>query len=150
MARIEFVDVKDTQFVKVLDLYPDGDPEAEKMKAKIPSEELEGQAVRFIVPGGPEALQLFEVKCDPDVQFNTHAHDEDEIIYVTQGSIVLGKREHGVGSAIMIPGKTLYGFKSGAEGLTFLNFRAAADFTYITRDELMQERAESGSAAQPA
>jgi hypothetical protein len=40
----------------------------------------------------------------------------------------------------VLPARTLYSFTAGDEGLQFLNFRPRRDMTYITKDELMQER----------
>lgn len=54
-----------------------------------------------------------------------HSHTEDEVIFVTGGQIRLGQRLYGPGTAIAIAGKTFYGFTTGPEGLSFINFRAA-------------------------
>ena len=53
-----------------------------------------------------------------------HGHTEDEIIYVTHGSIGLGRRSYGPGTALAIAAQTFYGFNAGPEGLRFINFRA--------------------------
>jgi hypothetical protein len=45
----------------------------------------------------------------------------------------IGSRSYPTGSAVFIPGNTLYSFRAGPEGLRFLNFRARADFTYIAK-----------------
>jgi hypothetical protein len=62
-----------------------------------------------------------------------HSHSEDEVIFVRAGSIRLGKREHGPGTAIAIAANTKYGFTAGPEGLSILNFRGAAP-TYVSGD----------------
>jgi hypothetical protein len=80
------------------------------------------------------------VRCDPDQQFNSHAHEEDEIMFVLEGELHIGRRVLPYGSAIFIPAHTLYAFRSGPTGLTFLNFRPRADGTYITRAELAAPR----------
>lgn len=53
-----------------------------------------------------------------------HSHTEDEIIFVTDGQIRLGRRLHGPGTALAIAANTLYSFTAGPEGLRFINFRS--------------------------
>jgi mannose-6-phosphate isomerase-like protein (cupin superfamily) len=144
MAQIRFIRPEEPTFVRVADMYDESSEAGAQMRSKIPAEELYGQAVGYFFPGSNDELQLFEVRCDPDVTFNSHAHDEDEIMYVLSGEIVLGRRRYPAGSAIYIPGRTLYSFRSGPEGLRFLNFRPRKDATYITRDELHEQRAPNG------
>jgi mannose-6-phosphate isomerase-like protein (cupin superfamily) len=140
MAQIRFVHPAETTYVRVSDMYDDSSEAGAAMRRKIPPEELHGQEVGYYFPGSDDELQLFEVRCDPDVTFNSHAHDEDEIMYVLSGEIHLGRRRYPAGSAIYIPGRTLYSFRSGPDGLRFLNFRPRKDATYITRDEMQQQR----------
>jgi len=52
-----------------------------------------------------------------------HYHTEDEIIVVTAGEIVLGRRTYGRGTAIAVASDTIYSFSAGPSGLTFINFR---------------------------
>jgi quercetin dioxygenase-like cupin family protein len=54
-----------------------------------------------------------------------HCHTEDEIIFVTAGSAMLGNRAYGPGTAIAVHAETMYSFNPGPEGLRFINFRAA-------------------------
>jgi quercetin dioxygenase-like cupin family protein len=91
-------------------------------------------------PGSDTELQMFEVRVPPGMVVESHAHDEDEIVYVLEGEMVLGARVLKAGSSAMIPGKTLYGFSAGADGLVFLNFRARRDTTFHTKDQFMQQR----------
>lgn len=60
---------------------------------------------------------------DPDFEVALHFHSEDEIIVVTGGQIVLGNKAYGRGTAIAIPHDTVYGFRTGPGGLSFINFR---------------------------
>ncbi len=142
MAKIRMIRREDLEVRRVSSLYADGTRDAD-MANKIPKEELEHQSVGYYFPGGSDECQLFEVRCDPDFQFNSHAHDEDEIMFVLEGELHLGRQVFPVGSALFIPGKTLYAFRSGPTGLTFLNFRPRADATYITPEELMASRRKS-------
>ena len=53
-----------------------------------------------------------------------HSHSEDEIIFVTRGSMRLGNRLYGPGTALAIAADTMYSFTPGPDGLSFINFRA--------------------------
>lgn len=147
MARIAFVDAADAPYIRVVDLMAGGDSDADEATRERLRDEAERLDVRFLFKGGPDTLQLFETRCEPDTQIQNHAHHEPEIIYITEGEIHFGKRVYPAGSAVSIPGGTLYGFRAGPDGMSFLNFRARADFSYLTRDDLMTAR---HGAPQPA
>lgn len=70
---------------------------------------------------------------DADFDVALHSHSEDEIIVVTYGEIVLGQRRYGPGTAIAVAKDAIYGFKTGAQGLHFINFRPSHP-TYVTAD----------------
>ncbi|MCJ2179421.1 hypothetical protein [Novosphingobium album (ex Hu et al. 2023)] len=53
-----------------------------------------------------------------------HSHSEDEIIVVLDGSMRLGSKLVGPGTALAIAADTLYSFTPGPDGLSFVNFRA--------------------------
>jgi hypothetical protein len=53
-----------------------------------------------------------------------HSHSEDEIIFVTCGSMRLGTKLYGPGTALAIAADTMYSFTPGPDGLSFINFRA--------------------------
>ena len=55
-----------------------------------------------------------------------HTHTEDELIYVMDGSIVMGKQEYCAGTCLAIPGKVHYSVTTGANGVKFLNYRRDA------------------------
>ena len=63
------------------------------------------------------------------------------IIAVVQGALHLGRRVCGPGSSFFIPGNTLYGFRAGPEGCRYLNFRARADSTFFTKEDIVDARA---------
>jgi quercetin dioxygenase-like cupin family protein len=98
---------------------------------------------RNFFPADDEGLQLFEITLDPDADVQSHAHSESEIIYVTQGELRLGAQVAGPGAAIFVEAETLYGFKAGSQGATFLNFRPNTGAQYIFKDELV-ERMRAG------
>lgn len=54
---------------------------------------------------------------------SVHAHSEDEVIVVTAGSMRLGARLVGPGTALAIAADTFYSFTPGPGGLDFINFR---------------------------
>jgi quercetin dioxygenase-like cupin family protein len=97
-------------------------------------------------PGSDTDLQMFEVRVPAGQVVESHAHDEDEIIYVLDGEMVLGARVVTAGSSAMIPGKTLYGFTAGPDGLRFLNFRARRDATFHTKEQFMAQRKKTADA----
>lgn len=68
----------------------------------------------FPAPSGP--------RLDPEA--GIHAHEEDEVIFVTGGQMQLGQKLMEPGTAIAIAANTFYGFLPGPEGLSFINFRA--------------------------
>jgi hypothetical protein len=70
---------------------------------------------------------------DANVETAVHSHSEDEVIFVRAGSIRLGNRIHGPGTALAIAANTKYGFFSGRDGLSLVNFRGASP-TYTSAD----------------
>jgi len=90
--------------------------------------------------GTDNSPQLFEVEFPPNSGVEIHAHEEDEIVFVLAGQMHVGGRVLGPGSSMFIQGNTLYSFKAGEQGVTFLNFRPRKDTTYVTRDEFMAQR----------
>ena len=68
-----------------------------------------------------------------DKETAPHSHSEDEVIFVHTGSIRLGNRLYGPGTALAIAAATKYGFHSGPDGLGFVNFRGSSP-TYTSAD----------------
>ena len=68
-----------------------------------------------------------------DKETALHSHSEDEVIFVHTGSIRLGNRIYGPGTALAIAADTKYGFFSGPDGLGFVNFRGTSP-TYTSGD----------------
>jgi quercetin dioxygenase-like cupin family protein len=139
MPRIEFIHADDGDFVRVADKVAQ-DPSLTDAARRLTSSELEGTAVRLLF-GSPTDLEAFEVRYDPGTTIAPHAHVEDEIIYILEGSMEIGNRTYPPGSALAVPAWTLYGFRAGAEGLRFVNFRATkSDRPHVSRDEFLAER----------
>ena len=74
--------------------------------------------------------QLVELRYVPNSEISLHYHDEDEIIYVLEGAMVVNNRTVGPGACLYIAGNTVYGFRAGPEGLHILNFRPRNDTTF--------------------
>jgi hypothetical protein len=70
-----------------------------------------------------------------DKETAVHSHSEDEVIFVHTGSVRLGNRIYGPGTALAIAADTKYGFFSGPDGLGFVNFRGTSP-TYTSGDGL--------------
>ncbi len=94
-------------------------------------------------------LALFEVTRDRERPGRPHSHSADEIIFITAGTMVLGARQLGPGTALSIPGGVRYAEGSGSDGCVFLNYRPqASDRTDYVKGEApvtAPERAGAGS-----
>lgn len=66
---------------------------------------------------------------ETDYTVGAHSHSEDEVILIVEGKLVIGKRTCGPGSVIFFEKETDYSFKTGPEGVRFLNIRPGP--TYI-------------------
>ena len=111
----------------------------EEIKSQISDLELHSSIIVH-EPGSTESLQLFEVFFLPGTKVDIHAHDEEEIMYVVSGEMIVGQRVLKPGSSIYISGSTLYGFRAGDEGLRVLNFRPRTDSTYIPQKTFMARK----------
>jgi quercetin dioxygenase-like cupin family protein len=104
----------------------------------------EARALRrnyFPVDDAP--LELFEITLEPDAEVRPHGHSTAEIIYVVAGTLQFGARTYGPASAVFVDAETLYAFRAGPEGATFLNFRGSSGAQYLFADDL---RARRGAA----
>jgi quercetin dioxygenase-like cupin family protein len=143
MATIEFTSPESYPWVRTRDaLSPD-------RHGDFTEGELDSE-VRMHHPGGPEALQMYEVRARPGARFRPHAHDEDEILLVVEGELHAGAHVVGPGGTMYIPGGTLYAFSAGPEGVRLFNVRPRRDSTYITPEQLRARRAATVAAAADA
>lgn len=83
-----------------------------------------------------------QVYAAADKETALHSHSEDEIIFVTDGAIVLGNRVYGPGTALAIAANVKYGFRSGQGGLQFINFRGASPTYTSAVDSTVLDEAE--------
>ena len=96
--------------------------------------------VRILHSGSGGELQLFEANIAPNDEVSLHAHEADEIIYILEGELQIGRKRLGPGASVFIGGQTLYGFKAGPSGVRFLNFRGEANTSFITREEFLANK----------
>lgn len=82
--------------------------------------------------GSDASPQLIELLYEPHAEIQLHAHDEDEIIFVLRGELLLGQRTYAPGTSVFVAGGTFYTFRAGADGLQILNFRPRKDMTFHT------------------
>lgn len=87
------------------------------------SDEALATKLRIFHEGSDSAPQLFETQMLPNAVAAIHSHEQDEIIYILGGEMLVGKRSLKRGATIFIAAETHYGFQAGPEGLQFLNFR---------------------------
>jgi mannose-6-phosphate isomerase-like protein (cupin superfamily) len=90
--------------------------------------------------GSKNEPQLVELKLEPGLGVESHAHEVDEIFAVVAGELHFGNRVCGAGSSVCVPRLTLYSFVAGPDGCTVLNFRPTGDFGYIPKDELIKRQ----------
>jgi quercetin dioxygenase-like cupin family protein len=139
VAPLTFRSPEDTQSFVTGDVIPD------TLADKFGEGDLRLQ-VRAYHPGGPDALQLMEITVAPNDGPNAHAHEEDEIMFVLEGELHFGAHVVTAGSSVHIPRRTLYSFRAGPDGCRFVNVRARADDSYITKDELRTQRDDGSSS----
>jgi mannose-6-phosphate isomerase-like protein (cupin superfamily) len=99
--------------------------------------------VRIIHSGADGELQLFEAHIGVNEEVSLHAHAADEIIYVIEGELLIGRKRLGVGASVFVGGNTLYSFRAGPTGVRFLNFRGEANTSFITHEEFLAIHQES-------
>jgi quercetin dioxygenase-like cupin family protein len=68
-------------------------------------------------------LCAFIMHLAPGYETELHSHSEDEVIYVLDGEIRMGRRVLGPQSIIVIRKDSQYKFTVGDEGVRFLNVR---------------------------
>ena len=106
-----------------------GDIEMGDMRNHIDATELEGR-LAFHEPGDAATPQLMEMRLNPHTLIAPHSHDDDEIFFVTAGSLHWGDQALAEGGSIFIAAGTQYSFSSGPEGARLLKIRARADHSF--------------------
>ena len=70
-----------------------------------------------------EGIRAYVTTLASGFETAVHSHTQDEIIYVIEGNLRLGKRTLGPGSVLLIQRDTQYQFQAGEDGVQFLNTR---------------------------
>lgn len=135
MSKVRIHKSEDIAWKRLRDLYP---PE---MASDIADEELDS-AMSWHETGSDGDLHLSELDYQPGAIFDLHAHDQDEIIYVLAGTMLLGNRTLRPGSSVYIAKDTLYGFAAGDDGLRILVFRSDGRVKYCSKEDYLRLRAE--------
>jgi len=71
-----------------------------------------------------------------------HSHSVDEIIFVVSGSMLVGPRRVGPGTAFAVAADTVYSFVVKEEGLHFINFRASESYVSLVQNGKARRGAE--------
>lgn len=81
--------------------------------------------------------QLLKVHAGPQDKRNgpPHHHTEDEIIYLIEGTVRIGKTVFTPKTSLSIPGMARYALTGGPEGHTFLNYRRDVSEQVYDRDD---------------
>jgi len=95
---------------------------------------------RRYFPAEGEPLELFEMTVAPDSETRPHAHPVPEIIFVTEGELLFGARVCAAGTAVFVSANTLYGFRAGPAGASFLNFRGTPCAEFILKEDFLASR----------
>lgn len=92
-----------------------------------------GRTSRFFAESASDTCRLTLLYTARDEKYvsSSHTHSEDEIIYVTRGSVITGGVTLLPGDVLGIAGDQRYGFRTGDDGMGFLNYRR--DVSWMTR-----------------
>jgi len=63
---------------------------------------------------------------EPHRRDTPHSHSQDELIYIMDGSLVMGRSEYMPGTCLALPANVRYSVTTGANGIKFINFRRDA------------------------
>jgi len=100
------------------------------MRDHINPTELQGH-LAFHGAGSDTDMQLMEMRLDAHTLVAPHAHDEDEIFFVVEGSLHWLDKALSSGGSLYIPAGTTYSFRTGDAPARLLNFRARADHSFL-------------------
>lgn len=121
MAKIRIREAKDCPLITSRQFLEEKGMSADEI-AQYDDDVLETK-MRILHEGSATDPQLFETQVPANAVAAVHCHEEDEIMYILAGEMVLGNRSLGPGSSMFIAANTKYGFRAGPDGLSFLNFR---------------------------
>jgi quercetin dioxygenase-like cupin family protein len=139
VSKVRVHRAENVEWVTLRSLYP-ADLAAERSDAELDS------TMAYHEQGTAGSLHLTEYKYLPNAKFDLHAHDQAEIIYVLEGTLLFGTRALGRGSSVFIAAHTLYEFAAGLEGLRMLVFMPDGRVKYFGKEDFLRLQ-ESAPAA---
>ena len=134
MSKVRIHKAEDVEWVTLRSLYP-ADLAAERSDAELDS------TMAYHEQGTGGSLHLTEYNYLPQAKFDLHAHDQAEIIYVLEGTLLFGARELARGSSVFIAEHTLYEFAAGPQGLRMLVFMADGRVKYFGKEDFLRLQA---------
>ena len=140
MSKVRVHPTDDIEWVTLRSLYP------AHLAIKHSDAELDS-TMSYHEAGTDGSLHLTEYKYLANANFDLHAHDLAEIIYVLEGSMIFGNRELGPGSSVYIGADTLYGFAAGDQGLRILIFMGDGRAKFFSKDDYLRLRSEKDRIA---
>jgi quercetin dioxygenase-like cupin family protein len=139
MSKVRVHTAENIEWVTLRSLYP-ADLAAERSDAELDS------TMAYHEQGTGGSLHLTEYNYLPHARFDLHAHDQPEIIYVLDGTLLLGTRELGRGASVFIADHTLYEFAAGPEGLRMLVFMPDGRVKYFGKEDFLRLQPAKKSA----
>jgi hypothetical protein len=139
MSKVRVHVAEHIEWVTLRSLYPAA------LAAALADAELDS-TMAYHEAGTGGSLHLTEYNYLPHAKFDVHAHDQAEIIYVLEGTLLFGERELGRGSSVFIAEYTLYGFAAGAQGLRALIFMGDGRAKYFGKEDLLRLKAAKALA----
>ena len=131
MSKVRLHMAENIEWVNLRSLYP------ADLAAALSDAELDSTMAHH-EEGAGGSLHLTEYNYLPHAKFDLHAHDQAEIIYVLEGTLLFGTRELGRGSSVFIAEHTLYGFAAGPQGLRALIFMADGRVKYFGKEDFLR------------
>ena len=135
MSKVRVHMAENVEWVTLRSLYP------ANLAAALSDAELDSTMASH-EEGTSGSLHLAEFNYLPNAKFDLHAHDQAEIIYVLEGTLLFGARELGKGSSVFIAEHTLYGFGAGPQGVRVLIFMADGRVKYFGKEEFLRLQAK--------
>ena|SRR5579859_3951383 len=134
MRRVRVHRAENVEWVTLRSLYP-ADLAAARSDAELDS------TMAYLEKGTDGSLHLTEYNYLPHAKFDLHAHDQPEIIYVLEGTLLFGPQKLGPGSSVFIAAHTLYGFAAGPLGLRMLVFMPDGRVKYFGEEDFRRLQA---------
>ena len=104
----------------------------QRVRSQTPATGVDGTIEQLTsLPTDGEPMVLFGASFPPGAVVAPHAHQDDEVLVVLDGALVIGDTTLGTGGCVFIERDTPFGFGAGANGCRMLALRPSR--TDITR-----------------